>query len=98
MAGIVGQVERVVDIDVDAVRARKLALAPRAQEIAFAIEHDDRMLAAVERVDAVLAVDRDRRDVLELPAFGKLCPVLDDSIAVLAAPQDRCHGRAGYEA
>jgi hypothetical protein len=48
----------------------KRALAPRAQEIALAIEHDDRMLAAIERVDAVLAVDRDRRDVLELQPSG----------------------------
>ena len=57
------------------------------------------MLAAVEAIDAILAVDRDRRDVLKLPAFGKLRPVLDNPIAVLAAPQDRCHGpRAGYEA
>ena len=88
MVAVVGAVERVVAVDVDAVRAAEQAFAPGAQEVAVAVEHHHRMLAAVEDVDAVLAVDGDRRDVAELPAVGQLGPVLDHAITMLAAAQD----------
>ena len=74
------------------------ALESRAAVLARAAERGRVRELEDLRGDRGIAVD-DRRDVLELPAFRKLRPVLDDSIAVLAAPQDRCHGsRAGYEA
>src|SRR5262249_23838097 len=64
----------------------------RSQELALAIEDHHRVLAAIEDVDAVLAVDRDGTDVLELPAVGQLRPVLDHPIAMLAAAQYFRHG------
>ena len=74
MVAVVGAVEVVVAVDMDAVGAAEQAFAPRAQEIAVAVEHHHRMLAAIEDVDAVLAVDGDGRDIAELPAVGQLAP------------------------
>ena len=61
MAEVVGEIEHVVRPDGSAMRAREPnVLPPRAQEVAVAIEHDDRMRAAVEYVDVVLAVHAHR--------------------------------------
>ncbi len=90
VVAVVGAVEGVVGIDGKAVGALEHALAPRAQEVALAVEHDHGVLAAVEDVDAVLAVDGDGADVHELPAVGQLGPVLNHAIAMLATAQ---HGR-----
>src|SRR5437016_11312560 len=70
---------------------RILALAPRAQELAVAVEHHHRVLAAIEHVDVVPSVDTDRADFLERPALGEPRPVLDDAVPVLAAPDDDRH-------
>src|SRR4029078_9704348 len=67
--------------------AMKHALAPGAQEVALPIEHHHRVLAAVEDVDLVLACNGDGRYVLEGPTVGKLGPVLDHAVAMLAAAQ-----------
>ena len=74
VVAVVGAVEIVVGVDVHAVRALEQALAPRAQEIALAIEHDHRVLAAIEDVDPILAVHADRRHVLEIPARRAASP------------------------
>ena len=87
VVAVVGAIERVVAVDVQAVRAVEHALAPGAQEIALAVEHHHGVLAAVEDVDLVLAVDGDGGDVLEGPAVGQLGPVLHHAIAMLAAAQ-----------
>jgi hypothetical protein len=68
VVAIVGAVEIVVSVDVQAVRALEHALAPGAQEVALAVEHDHRVLAAIEDVDLVLAVHGDGADVHELPS------------------------------
>ena len=91
VVAVVGAVEVVVAVDMDAVGAAEQAFAPRAQEVAVAVEHHHRMLAAIEDIDAVLAVDRHRRDVAELPAVGQLGPVLDHAITMLAASEDYGH-------
>ncbi len=91
VAAVVGAVEVVVRIDVQAVGARERAFAPGREEISVAIEHDHRVLAAIEHVDAILAVDRHRGGVLEFPAFGQPGPVFHHLIAVLAAAQDCAH-------
>ena len=65
--------------------ARIQAFAPSALEVAVPIEDHHRVRTAIEDVDAVLAVDRDRGDIAELPAVGQLRPVLDHAITILAA-------------
>ena len=85
VAAVVGQIQRVVHVDVQSMRARILAFAPGAQELTVAVEHHHRVLAAVEDVHLVLAVDRDRAHVLEFPAVRQFRPVLDDFVAMLAA-------------
>jgi hypothetical protein len=72
----------------DAVGSRVLALAPRAQELALAVEDHHRMLAAIEDVDIVLAVDTDAADFLEGPALGQLRPVGIDPVSVVSASHD----------
>ena len=70
MVAVVGAIEIVVGVDVQPVRAAEQAFAPALDEIAVAIEHHHRMGAAVEDVDAVLAVDRDGSDVGEFQPSG----------------------------
>src|SRR5262249_11587433 len=84
VVAVVGAVEGVVAVDMDAVRATEQAFAPRAQEVALAVEYHHGMLTAVEDVHVVLAVDRDRRDIAELPAVGQLRPVLHDALTMRA--------------
>ncbi len=91
VAAVIRQVEDVVGVDVQAVRAWILALAPGAQEVAFAVEHHHRVLAAVENIDIILAVASDRGRILELPPVGQLRPVLHYAVAVFAAPQHDRH-------
>ena len=88
---VIGAVEIVVRIDVQAVRALEDALAPGAQEVALAVEHHHGVLAAIEHVDLVLAVDGDSADIHELPLVRKLGPVLDYPIAMLATAQHSRH-------
>ena len=68
------------------------ALTPGAQELAVAIEHHHRMLAAVEDIDAVLVVHRDGGDIREGPAVGNLRPVFDDFVFEVAGSESCCHG------
>jgi hypothetical protein len=91
VVAVVGAIEIVVGVDVQAMRAGEQAFAKTLDEIAVAVEHDHRMLAAIEDVDAVLAVDRNRGGVGELPAVGQLCPVLHHAIAMLAGAEDVLH-------
>jgi hypothetical protein len=88
MAAIVGQEHRVVRRDVDAVGARISTLAPGVPEIAGAVEDDHRVLAAVEHIDVVVAVDADPADLLEGPAVGQFRPVGIDPVFELAASDD----------
>ena len=60
-------------------------------EIAVAVEHHHRMVAAIEDVDAVLAVDRDRGDVGQAPAVRQLRPVLHHAVAMLARAENGRH-------
>jgi hypothetical protein len=65
MPTVVGQEHRVVRGHMDTVRPRVLALAPRAQKVAVAIEHNHRVVAAVEDIDIVAGVDPDPANLLE---------------------------------
>src|SRR5690242_6381119 len=83
----------VVGVDVQAVGAREHAFTPGSDEIALAVENHHRMFAAVEDVDAVLAVDAYGGDVGELPAVRQLAPVFDDAVTMLARAQNGRHVR-----
>jgi hypothetical protein len=62
MVAVVGQVHRVVGPIWTPWARGYMPLAPRAQEIAVAVEHHHRVLAAIEDVDVVVLVDaRPRR-------------------------------------
>jgi len=61
---------------VNAVRPRVLALThDRRREIAPAVEHHHRVLAPIEHIDVVVAVDADTADLLEGPACWQFRPV-----------------------
>src|SRR5712672_1531671 len=67
------------------------AFAPACDEIAQAVEHHHRMGAAIEDVDAVLAVDRHGGDVGKVPAVGQLSPILHDAVAMLVRAENGRH-------
>src|SRR5215467_9884470 len=75
----------------DAVGARVLPFAPRAQKISCAVEHHDRMVPAVEDIDVIFAVDADRTDLLERPSVGELRPILDDAVLEIAGANNDRH-------
>src|SRR5437867_3469701 len=82
VVAVVRAVEEPVRADGDAVGAQgELPLAPRAQEVALPVVDDDRMIAAADQVDAILAVDRDARDITMGIAARKLLPPFDDPVA-----------------
>ena len=91
MSTVVGEEHRIVRCYVDAVRTRVLALTPRAQEVALAVEHHHRVVAAIEDIDIIVAVDPDPADLLERPAIGQLRPVGIDLISIFAASDDHRH-------
>ena len=72
LPAVVGEEHRVVRGHVDAVRPRVLALAPGAQKVAVAVEHDHRVLAAVEDIEVVAAVDPDAPTSLKDQPSGSL--------------------------
>jgi hypothetical protein len=75
----------------DAVRTAEHPLAPGAQQIAFGIEHGDRVLAAIESIDPILPVDPDRRAVAQCDLLRHLRPILVDLERVFAASELNCH-------
>ena len=84
MIAIIGAIEIVVGIDVQPMGAAEQPFAPAGDEIALAVEHDHRVGAAIEDVDTVLAVDRDGRDIGEIPTVGELRPVFRHAVAMFA--------------
>ena len=92
VVAVIGQPHRVVGRHVDTVRAAKHPLAPGAQEVALAVEHDHGVPASIERVHPVLRVDADRGDVgVEFLPWRQLRPVVDDLVAICARAQDDRH-------
>ena len=65
MPAIVCEEHRVVGGHMDAVRPRISTLAPRAQEVALAVEDHHRMHAAIKDIDVIVAVDSDPANFLE---------------------------------
>src|ERR1700758_3069329 len=93
VVAVVGQPDRIVRRHVDAMRPHEDALAPRAQEIAVAVEHTHRVLAAVEGVDVVFLVDADRGDVgVELHAGRQLSPIVGHIVTIGVRSKYYRHG------
>ena len=77
----------------DAVGVLEHALTPGAQEVAVAVKHYHRVLAAVEGVDVVVVIDSHRGNVGEGPTVGQLGPVIAYFVAVLAFAENDGHER-----
>src|SRR5262249_25198042 len=74
---VIGQPDRSIGSDGDAVRTTNEAFAPRPLERAVLVEHDDRMRAAIEHPHIVVVVHGDGRRLDEAPSFGQRAPALD---------------------
>ncbi len=61
------------------------------KQIAVIVEHRDRVLAAVERVNVAPAVDPDRGAVAEHDLVRNFCPVHVDVVGPLASPEPLRH-------
>src|SRR5215472_15388015 len=95
MVAIVRQPDRVVERDMHAVRLAmgpgEDAFAPGAQQIAVVVEYRNRMLAAIEGVDVILAVDPDSGAIAEHDLVRELRPALLDLERPLAAAERHGH-------
>ena len=88
VVAVIGAVQGLVRADMQPVRPVEQVFAPRIQQIAVAVEHHHRVLAAIEDIDPVLRVDRDRRDILEGPALRQFRPVGLHPVCVSAIADD----------
>jgi hypothetical protein len=91
VVAVIGAIEIILGINVQPMRAVEQAFAPARDEIALAVEHHHRVGAAIEDIDAVFAVDRDRGDVGEVPALRQLRPILHHAVAVFARAENGRH-------
>jgi len=91
MVAVIGQKDRIVGADMDAVGPVKYPFAPGAQQIAFGIEDGDRVLAAIEGIDPILLVDADRCAVTQGNFVRQLRPIVVDLKGVLASPELNRH-------
>src|SRR6516164_4224902 len=95
MVAIVRQPDRVIGRDMHAVRLAmgpgKDAFAPGAQQVAIAVEYRNRMVAAIEGVDVILAVDPDRGAIAEHDLVRDLRPALLDLERPFAAAERHGH-------
>jgi hypothetical protein len=92
MAAIIGQEDRIIGRHMDAVRPGILPLAPGAQKIALAIEDHHRVLAAIEDVDAILAVNPDGRGLLA--STDMTMEPQPSSCAATVVPREQSEGAA----
>src|SRR3977135_3559569 len=76
VVAVIGQPDRVVGRDMNAVRPGEDALAPGAQQIAVLVEYRDRVVAAIEGVYIFLRVGSDRGATAEPDLVRDLRPVL----------------------
>ena len=91
MPTVVGQIQRVIDVNMQAVWTRILTLTPGAQKVAIPIKHDHRMRATVKNVDLIPTVGADRGNVTKLPAIGQFRPVFDHLVTMLTSAQNDGH-------
>src|SRR5437764_13315065 len=76
------------------MRKAEQPLAPGADKLAVAIEDDDRVrLVAIETVNTVFRIDRDRAR-FHVEPFGRALPIFVHLVGVFAAADDRIHWRS----
>ena len=71
---VVGEPQVVFTVDEDAVRPLEHALAPGIEEFSFLVEDDDRVLAAIEHVNAVVRIAGNARHFDEAGTFRRADP------------------------
>jgi len=84
----VGQIHDIVG-DVDAMRIGEGADAPAAQVGPVAVEDHHRRVLALEHIDPILGVGRDRAHVAERLSWWKRRPVLDELVRVFSLSNRR---------
>ena len=67
------------------------AVAPGAQKVAVAVEHDHRMLAAGEAIELVFIVNRHRRHFVKRPVIGQFAETFDHFITKITAANNNPH-------
>ena len=66
-----------VVVDADAMVGDDHVVTPGLEHLSALVELDDRVRAAIEYPDVVVAVDGDAGAFAEVPALGELSPVFD---------------------
>jgi hypothetical protein len=51
------------------------------------------MFASAENKDAILAIDRNRGDLFEMPPLRQASPIRNSLISEIAAAKNSCHAR-----
>src|SRR6516162_5228698 len=82
---VVRQKNRLIVTHGCAMGSFENAIAPRAEEVAIAIEDDDRMFATGEAVDLVLSIDCNGCHFMKSPSVRQRPPVFDHFILVITA-------------
>lgn len=77
-----------------AVRQVEDAFTSSAKQVAVIVEYSNRMVAAIEGIDVVLAIDSDRGPIPEYDLFRNFRPILLDLECPLAAANR--NGQAFY--
>src|SRR5437870_3456896 len=85
----VAEIDVAVRTRVDAVRVDEAPLAPAVEEIAFAVEHEDRRILALVEVHAVLRIHGHVADVPGRESAGSFPEGADDVVHVIAHAHDK---------
>src|SRR5438445_10972204 len=91
MITVIRQVDRLIGTHGRAVSALECALPPRAEEVAIAIEDDDRVLSARKGIDLIFLIQNHRRHFPKRPAVRKLAPAFDNFIAIIPTAYRHAH-------
>ena len=74
VVAIVGTINSIIRSHGDAVGPGEHSLAPGAEKVALAIEHDHRVLSPVEGVNVILGVGADGGNFFEAPSIRESAP------------------------
>jgi len=80
MVSIIGAVDAPIVADMNAVRPGEYPLAPGANDRSVPVEHDHWVVAAIEEIDIVVAVDGDSGHIAYLQPVRQSTPVVLDDV------------------